>query len=777
MSSLINPFSFQAILVKPTQCLLLVPENLEKKSPPLQQNHLHNLVCKVREATLKKYSLMSTLHSSTIMSEPLSSIKNLTMLVEQLHVWMQQHKNVLKNSFGGPFCEKISQALDISTPSSSLDLCNTPAIKQHPPKKRWQLQHAEEEFSPLLKKAKKSIEESSSIISPESFLKTEGYLVQEIVMLQDSVFTFTTRKVPLIEDWVMSSHQQIGNIITNSHLVFVDSSQDISALQHKTAHNLRRSTLKALLPFMTQIHDLTKNIKDPDLRKETFSSHITLLEDIHVSLKEIKEKSIAILPINSPKVPIISPKNKIRKYKLVPKENFFINVRSLAHRFLLSPKASMQHSNKYKHFLKIVEKASLSDSYNSSNNLPDIIRTVSKDKKLALTALYYVTHRNLYCFTMAFPFFARLKLLQQLTQETLNLLNKKYCEAINHEADPLNHNKDLLVSLVSPTNPPKPIQKIKQMSFISVFPCSVNKNSFYTKITSIVTPIKTSYGQLKYWLLSLKKHQQRLAFIIALAKKNPIYLTCKNDSWKLEHNVTNTISLNDLLATLTAISQHNLNTCMLQFRDGIDDINKKILLPGHEKTEKILSSIIKMCEHADNISTPILEKIRPTKNCKNTSSIPLMQLLSIFRPGTGYTLSIHSVSIQIKMDNISTCLSHAKKILYHIKNIFQDSTFPKIEYNHQVILDPCVFIPLVYWGIKYNIACLKLRCKETFFTTKTQTSKKQYTQALTFFDKLQDELLKEWHTRTSLTTPISPLSEISHPLQNTLSILFQKLES
>ncbi|MBF5051263.1 hypothetical protein CLAVI_000904 [Candidatus Clavichlamydia salmonicola] len=801
----INPFSIQTILVKQDTTILLIHRNLVLQDTHEKQDHLHNLAHQVRQAAIQGYSLsnacLSTKSTKTGYTHPLSFTQNLSILAQQLKTWLQENNQTLISSFGGTFYQKILQSLDLEAPIVPTHSVS-PTPQSQNPKKRWRMAYEKASMSPP-KQAKMDPEKhafpsDSSQVITLALEKMPSFLTTDITMLQESVFTFIQKETYDLEAWITKTHQQVANVITNSDIFFVNSESEISSIPYIKPGHLRKITLKSLLQFMEQHLHLLNNIFDSDIKKEAHSSHITLIKDLKIALQytqqclhisnesqsPVLEKSTNLKMATLKKSPCIIAK-RFKKlstpkiFKQILPEHYFIGLRCLASCFSLSSKASIYSIQKFRNFLKIVYKASKLSSYASNTTIPNISNNISHDRLTSLKTLYHIVHRNFYCFPKLHHLTTNLKSLEQAVLETLSFLNSEYCSEIGFNPDPLHHHDDLLVSLISDNNLPSPIFKKSSLSYISIYPHPNNHNVLLIKKILLQTPINNKKQALTTWLKSLSKHKLRLINAIKQSQHQSIYLKCNDNSWPLDHDTRSLKTHKTLLPVLKKISLHNLKTCLHHFKSN-SELDDKVLSLGRENTEQILTSIIDIL----NNPNPAL----PSSPQDSLTSTPLMlmsrendltnsfQFFSIFRPDTDYVINIHSVFTNLKLHNIKSLFCHAKKTTHHVKNMLSFERAINIQYNQHIITDVNLCIPLIYWGVQYNHVLLQTNYEDTFSLKKKHMTQAKYNNTLFELEKIQTFLLEEWKKRTSENTPVTPLNDLKHPLQNSLTILYKELE-
>ncbi|MBF5051256.1 hypothetical protein CLAVI_000897 [Candidatus Clavichlamydia salmonicola] len=320
MSLSINPFTFQALLKEEEQCLLLVPPNLNLQNSLASQQHLYNVVSRIKQAALRQYSLAHALPSTSITPNPLSSIQNLTTLGEQLHAWIEQKQDFLTMCFGILFYQEISHSLSIIPTSLPSHLSNIPSnLKKHHPKKRWKIQHVGDTEATKPKQTKTSIEEHSSHTSPEPLFQTANdeniqsdddvlfvstsypkkpttkILSQsssnlytsltpstgntlELIRVEETLYMIQKTATNNMKKWAKKTHTIIEDLLESVELCVVPlnkTQQDLKALKLLPRKSQTYCTIKT---FLTDTLPYLKNIKSPSEQKTATAMHHYLLD-------------------------------------------------------------------------------------------------------------------------------------------------------------------------------------------------------------------------------------------------------------------------------------------------------------------------------------------------------------------------------------------------------------------------------------------------------------------------------------------------------------------
>ncbi|MBF5051261.1 hypothetical protein CLAVI_000902 [Candidatus Clavichlamydia salmonicola] len=294
MSLSIDPFTVKVVLIEKNNAFIICNEDTQAKNNAEKKIHLKDLVEKIKHAAIKKFSVIHTLYPTpslvTDPFHPLPSNQDLISLAQQLREWIEENKSILLASYGTSFCEELTKSLTINThiaiPSSQLTMQETSEqiSKGKWPKKRWRNEYTQEDTS--APKKPKISSEASNIIEKSTFLHCP-YIVKEIFMLDNDVFTMRPTTIENLEEWINSTHQHIGKIITNNEMLFVNSTADTSALQYETLSTLRKFTLDSLVHFLEQNLSLYNNLSSPDTQRQLYQAHLILSTDLKNAIEEL----------------------------------------------------------------------------------------------------------------------------------------------------------------------------------------------------------------------------------------------------------------------------------------------------------------------------------------------------------------------------------------------------------------------------------------------------------------------------------------------------------
>ncbi|MBF5051265.1 hypothetical protein CLAVI_000906 [Candidatus Clavichlamydia salmonicola] len=314
MSFYLNPFSITLTLLERESQLLFLPYIPQPNHPLHLQDHLQHLVECVKQAAQKNYCFLCTLFPSSdtsLYSPPLLEIPTLLTFVKELTSWIATNKSMIISSCSDLFFQDISQSLlmtqslienpehTLMVTKTALEITSSSSTIPLNPKKRWLTTHEKE--TSITKKTKISCAENNTIEQTPSLIQKTtsscfNYLVQDIVMLEDAIFTFIPTIIQDIEEWISIIHQHLGTIIANFDIVIVDAKIDLHALPYESLRNLRIFSLQSILAFMQEHQDILESLPHPETKKEIQQSHTQLMADIETALEEIEEDDTLLTP-------------------------------------------------------------------------------------------------------------------------------------------------------------------------------------------------------------------------------------------------------------------------------------------------------------------------------------------------------------------------------------------------------------------------------------------------------------------------------------------------
>ncbi|MBF5051266.1 hypothetical protein CLAVI_000907 [Candidatus Clavichlamydia salmonicola] len=788
MALSINPWNINAILIEEEESILLVPYHQHTQDPTELRQHLITLAERVKKAAMLNYTYTNALpHQGALTSHATdvpTNIPSIESLMQKLKNWLNCHQS----HFDQVFYEHISKTLNLGSPEPiQSPLLTTPSTsKAIIPRKRWLAAAQQEEMSILTKKTKSSVSENN--MSSSSIEKIEtispSYFLKEITLLEDSIFILTEKKIADVENWITNSHQYIGTIITNFDFVCVDTRKNLNAPSYANLTTLRQFSLESLLNFMKEQEPYIKYIADAELKQVTQQSHLQLMADLQTAVQEIIESSSShSTTSNSEEAIIISDSEEEssdsdtaskQQPPLEEKNNhYFISLRNNTHGFSLSGKKGISSGKIFQIFLNHVVEASSKPTFSCAPEIPSIQPPATNDFAATYRILYYIVHRNWYCWDKTCRTSQTIEELTKLVESTLNMLNNKYCLRLAIDPDPLSHHPDLLTSLVSKTNPPMPILTKKSLSYVSLHPHAKKNTILYVKQTSTLSPIHLGKKPLIAWIQSLKQHKKRIAKIIEESNSSPLHVKCYDESWPLSHNPSKPIPQSTLLSLLKRISQHNLKICLRYFK-GNTDLGEPPLHAGYKETEELLSSTLTLVKNPDASLRSILH---PIKNPSFTTSQYEFYFFSIFRPHNRYEIKVSKITLTQYFNAINSTIVRSKKITRILKKILSKkstSTTIQVEYNREIIQDVSLLLEVLYHVVEYNLAAVKSIFSLQLSKLHALSFKKYYETALLELSSSQEFITKAHNEANNL--PFSLLNDLQHPLKDVLLILYQQLK-
>ncbi|MBF5051259.1 hypothetical protein CLAVI_000900 [Candidatus Clavichlamydia salmonicola] len=803
----INPFNLTAILVKQEKSIIIYPSLTDITQLSQAQEHLTNLVERVKQASLHSYSVLNTLPIETSTTTNPFIVTEIQHLFQSLRRWISLNKINLSSSFGTSFYDNLSQSLDLqpssinlpsSTSISTIPTSQTSQKKPFNPRKRWRQEYTQtneclpcKQSKTFLTDGEFSVKSATSITqSPQSLAR---YYVQKILMLHDSVFTFENAFVEDLEDWVMHTHQHIGIMLNDADMIFVKTKEDLSTIPHENLRTLRAFTLKSLLIFMQQHQKCLDNLTDLEIKQHLKQSHVLLMEDLQAALGDIERATGTPLSLQSPHLLITTTdsQKKIdsdqKKKTKTPDpqsnemihteaeelvEDYFVGLRVTGSRFSIYSKRNIADAYQFKNFLVQIDKASLLSTYQSMTPIPHIPNNISNNHTQTLETLYHLLHRNRCSFMRLRP---PSTYLDSCIGIACNILNEKYCHALGITPDPFHHHPALLKLKVFLNNPLTPLPKTISVSYISIYPDNTNPANLRIKNTTLSHPKK---NHQHHWIKSIKNHERRLTQLIKESYTNPLYLICNDNSWQVNHPLNEPVEPKLLIDTILKISQYNYNTCLEYFKET-SDTGEEMFYADYDPIEKTLASLISLAQKflekdsdfslAEEINVNKPEKIAPicAHKIKKTALF-----FSLYKPDRSYALNIASITYKASsIATIHTFTSHAKKTSRYIKNIFSSYPLAKIKYKEDLIENFSLFLSLMYWGLEHNIQVIKnIYPNDLMKGALSSKILKHCQEMVQLFSEHQEKILDKLTGKKLI-----PLTSIKHPFGLLLTHLSKNL--
>ncbi|MBF5051245.1 hypothetical protein CLAVI_000886 [Candidatus Clavichlamydia salmonicola] len=609
-----------------------------------------------------------------------------------------------------------------------------------------------------------NLEELIETLRPETPIIPKAYEVEELTLAGNNIFTLTSITTEDLESWINHAHSLVGQCLNYPENLLVNSLADVSALEHESQTNLRKFTLQQLLKFMNRNLPFLSKIQDQQSHQEITALHGHLTKELENALSEIEK---ALIP---PATTLILP-SPIQNVKLPNDNNKFIKVTVCKSHFLISSRYSIKSGFDFKKFLVQVEKASKLSKYSSLQIISGIEKESSNNLLTSLMVLYHVTKQNYLNFKYLHPF----SKIDREALASLNTLNQKYCFLMKEEHDDNHHHNNLKEQAISIIQPPTSVASTPSLSYFTVFCNPKFTDIFWIRKMNIPSPIDNNTTVLNNWIISLKKHAQRMHNLHSYIEKHPVFLKCNDKSWALTHLSALPIPKAQLENILGKIAQSNLTLCTSYFLE-ISPEGKEIKHPGYNETIELLSpltSIFKTTppERPASDIAPI-NYLTATDNLFTPTHAPFITL----RVRNSYFILSVSQILHMQKSNFSKIVLHQiKQIKSNIKKIINESSFPIVKTSTIPITNLTTLIPMMYWGLGCNISLVKSMFPKSFIENKNVTAVDlKLKEVLLDSEEIQAMLLESWK-KISPLTPISPYESLNHPFKENFTIIYKEI--